>query len=248
MAIAWGRWKLFLLAGFVGSAALAVRWMAFFTPTPALQLWSVDWSRGGDPGDCPGSAVADFSRGTGHSIPHPGRNRGLPAVRSRLGTRLPHRGNFASRVVQCHRRSRDVCSVSDWAYFSFVTLTTVGYGDITPARPIARRYSDGEALTGQLYLAVLIARLVAMEVVSWQVEDEPKFGINNHINRRKNVEEEPCRSTDTRRLRLSCRSPRPVCATASGVFNSHGQRSGHQLLRRGSPLAEEADSLPPICS
>src|SRR5664280_1848751 len=44
VAIAWGRRKLFLLAGFVGSAALAVRWMAFFTPTPALQLWSDQWS------------------------------------------------------------------------------------------------------------------------------------------------------------------------------------------------------------
>src|ERR1035438_7350466 len=37
VAIAWGRRKLFLLAGFLGSAALAVRWMAWFTPTSALQ-------------------------------------------------------------------------------------------------------------------------------------------------------------------------------------------------------------------
>src|SRR5271157_6594711 len=44
VAIAWGRRKLFLLAGFVGSAALAVRWMAFFTPTPALQLWAAGWA------------------------------------------------------------------------------------------------------------------------------------------------------------------------------------------------------------
>jgi hypothetical protein len=44
--------------------------------------------------------------------------------------------------------------------FSFVTLTTVGYGDITPATPGARALCNFEALLGQLYLAVLIARLV----------------------------------------------------------------------------------------
>ena len=49
-------------------------------------------------------------------------------------------------------------NVSDFAYYSFVTLTTVGYGDITAVRPIARTLSIGEALAGQLYLAVLIAR------------------------------------------------------------------------------------------
>ncbi len=49
-----------------------------------------------------------------------------------------------------------------------MTLSTVGYGDITAVRPTARILSVGEALTGQLYLAVLIARLVAMEVIAWQ--------------------------------------------------------------------------------
>ena len=58
--------------------------------------------------------------------------------------------------------------MQDWAYYSFVTLTTLGYGDITPVRPIARNLAITEALTGQLYLAVMLARLVAMEVISWQ--------------------------------------------------------------------------------
>ncbi len=49
-------------------------------------------------------------------------------------------------------------------YFSFVTLTTVGYGDITPVAPIARSLAAGEALVGQLYPAILIARLVSMEI------------------------------------------------------------------------------------
>jgi voltage-gated potassium channel Kch len=55
----------------------------------------------------------------------------------------------------------------DWYYFSFVTLTTVGYGDLVPVSRVARSLATGEALTGQLYLAVLIARLVAAEVVAF---------------------------------------------------------------------------------
>ena len=54
--------------------------------------------------------------------------------------------------------------MSKLVYFSFVTLTTVGYGDITAAHPAARSLALLEALTGQLFLAVLIARLVSMEV------------------------------------------------------------------------------------
>jgi hypothetical protein len=50
------------------------------------------------------------------------------------------------------------------AYYSFVTLTTVGYGDITPVHPIARSLAMGEALCGQLYPAILIARLVSLEI------------------------------------------------------------------------------------
>ncbi len=47
-------------------------------------------------------------------------------------------------------------------YFSFVTLTTLGYGDITPVHPVARSLAVAEALTGQLYPAILLARLVSL--------------------------------------------------------------------------------------
>ena len=52
-----------------------------------------------------------------------------------------------------------------FAYFSFVTLTTVGYGDITPVHPVARVLAIGEALVGQLYPAVLIGRLVSLQII-----------------------------------------------------------------------------------
>lgn len=45
-------------------------------------------------------------------------------------------------------------------YFSFVTLTTLGYGDISPVAPLARSLAILEAITGPLFLAVLIAYLV----------------------------------------------------------------------------------------
>jgi len=47
-------------------------------------------------------------------------------------------------------------------YYSFVSLTTVGYGDITSVLPLARALSILEVLSGVLYLGVLVARLVSM--------------------------------------------------------------------------------------
>jgi voltage-gated potassium channel len=45
-------------------------------------------------------------------------------------------------------------------YFSFVTLTTLGYGDISPTAPIAEVWAILEAIVGQIYLVVLISGLV----------------------------------------------------------------------------------------
>lgn len=49
-------------------------------------------------------------------------------------------------------------------YFSFVTLTSVGYGDILPVHPYARGLANVEAVIGQLYPATLLARLVTLEL------------------------------------------------------------------------------------
>lgn len=50
---------------------------------------------------------------------------------------------------------------ADYLYFSFVTLTTVGYGDLTAAGGLGRALAVLEALVGQLYLVVIVALLVA---------------------------------------------------------------------------------------
>ncbi|ELS00248.1 ion channel [Gloeocapsa sp. PCC 73106] len=47
-------------------------------------------------------------------------------------------------------------------YFSFVTLTTVGYGDILPINPVVMSLANLEAIVGQLYPAIIIARLVSL--------------------------------------------------------------------------------------
>lgn len=52
-------------------------------------------------------------------------------------------------------------NVADYLYFSFVTLTTVGYGDLTASDGIGRAIAVVEALTGQLYLVTVVALVVS---------------------------------------------------------------------------------------
>jgi hypothetical protein len=49
-------------------------------------------------------------------------------------------------------------------YFSFTTLTSLGYGDIVPLHPLARSFANLEGVIGQLYPATLLARLVSLEI------------------------------------------------------------------------------------
>jgi voltage-gated potassium channel len=49
-------------------------------------------------------------------------------------------------------------------HFSFITLATVGYGDVTPTTPLARTLAWIEAIVGQFYLAVLVAGLVGLKI------------------------------------------------------------------------------------
>jgi len=56
----------------------------------------------------------------------------------------------------------DALALPAGVYFSFVTLATLGYGDIVPANSTARGIAILEAVAGQMYLAVLVARLVSL--------------------------------------------------------------------------------------
>jgi hypothetical protein len=61
----------------------------------------------------------------------------------------------------------------DSVYFSIITLTTIGYGDISPASGPARMLAMLEAVTGTMYMAVMVARLVAA-YSSEAIEEEVK--------------------------------------------------------------------------
>ena len=70
--------------------------------------------------------------------------------------------------------SEHVLTAFNAYYFSFITLCTVGYGDIVPVSHVARMLATVEAITGTLFMAVLIARLVALySTQSPKVADEP---------------------------------------------------------------------------
>jgi len=62
-------------------------------------------------------------------------------------------------------RNDYVDRISQLRYFSFTTLTTVGYGDIVPRSPAARTMTILEAVMGQFYLVALVGRLVGLHIV-----------------------------------------------------------------------------------
>jgi hypothetical protein len=62
------------------------------------------------------------------------------------------------------------------SYYSFITLATVGYGDVTPSTPLARTLAWIEAITGQFYLAILVAGLVGIKVTQ-AIKEQSSEGI-----------------------------------------------------------------------
>ena len=55
-----------------------------------------------------------------------------------------------------------ITRMSEFIYYSFTTLTTLGYGDISPRSPMARSLAILEAMTGVLFMALIIGMLVAI--------------------------------------------------------------------------------------
>jgi len=75
-------------------------------------------------------------------------------------------GAFAVSPAELTPAADDyVGRVQQFRYFSFVTLTTVGYGDVVARSQVARTMVVLEAIMGQIYLTVLVARLVGLHIV-----------------------------------------------------------------------------------
>ena len=72
-------------------------------------------------------------------------------------------GSFAYNVAQdpTHPNPNRMTGFTA-LYFSFITLSTVGYGDITPISPVARMLAMTEATVGLFYITILVARLVSL--------------------------------------------------------------------------------------
>jgi Ion channel len=78
----------------------------------------------------------------------------------------PHAFVFASSFAHIFENNAGAePQLMNFAYYSFATLTTTGFGDVTPALGISRAVSVLEAIAGQFFIAVLIARLVSLEIV-----------------------------------------------------------------------------------
>lgn len=78
-----------------------------------------------------------------------------------------------SLELRGHGTSGAAASMSLMLYYSFVTITTLGYGDVLPMTPVARLFAGAEALMGQLYLTVVVARLVGLHISHARHGPEP---------------------------------------------------------------------------
>jgi voltage-gated potassium channel len=63
-------------------------------------------------------------------------------------------------------------NMQEAVYYSFVTLTTLGYGEITPLMPLSRALAYTEAIAGQFYIAILVASLIGVRLAAMQKEDD----------------------------------------------------------------------------
>jgi hypothetical protein len=160
VALTWRKRVLFWFAVALGITTLAVRWACWFYPQlltvrEVLMLANILFLAG---------VLLNQVLAKGHVTIT--RIEGAIAVYLLLGIGWAHAYQIVFSVnphaflIQMVTPS----TVSEWLYFSFITLTTVGFGDIVPVARPARMLCVGEALTGQLYLAVLVARLVALQV------------------------------------------------------------------------------------
>ncbi len=154
--------RLFAPTVFISFAAIGIRWMAWWNPTHTLLLVSQITGFA--------SVVAVmivllwqvFRAGPVTST----RIQAAIAVYLALAFGWAHAYQIAALLDSGAFRiaANDLSGSIDWIAFSFGMLTTAGYEGVVPVHPVAHSLASSEAVTGQLYLTVLVARLVSMEV------------------------------------------------------------------------------------
>ena len=161
-AIAWGDRRLFVPTALVSLMAIAVRWATWWDPTTTLILWRVSTGLAAILAITTVLLWQVFRSGPVTGM----RVQGAIAAYLCLGYGWAHAYHVAALLNPDAFSSAgsDVSAISSWVNYSFGMLTTVGYTGIVPVHPLAHTLGSGEALTGQLYLAVLVARLVSMQI------------------------------------------------------------------------------------
>jgi hypothetical protein len=172
VAIGWGQRRLFVFSSCVATVALTIRWAAWYFRTDDFALLLEVVTLASVVLICLILLSQIFRTGIVTSA----RIQGAIAVYLLLGLGWAHCYQIADRLTPGSFQSSvgSHFTVVEWYYYSFATLTTLGYGDIVPIKAISRSLATGEALTGQLYLTVLIARLVALEVMAWKLDSKGK--------------------------------------------------------------------------
>jgi voltage-gated potassium channel len=93
-------------------------------------------------------------------------------IYSCIELRLP--GSFSSITANDYQ-----AQMHDFLYYSFVTLSTLGYGDVTPLNNFAKPWAIIESIIGQFYLAVILARLVGLQITARNFSHAKGAGTTN---------------------------------------------------------------------
>jgi hypothetical protein len=174
-AIAWGNRRVFVPTSLVVIVSIVLRWVRWWTPTKPLVLWSVSTGL---------VAIFAIAAVLLWQVFRPGpvtvmRVQGAIAAYLCIGAGWAHAYHVVALVDPgaFDAAASDVSAATSWINYSFGMLTTVGYAGIVPVHPLAHTLGSAEAVTGQLYLAVLVARLVSMQVsVAGKGADESSRG------------------------------------------------------------------------
>jgi hypothetical protein len=162
VVITWGNRRLFVLASLIATFAILLRWATWWKPTNTVILWSTS---AGLVALLMITAVLLWQ--VFRSGPVTGmRIQGAIAAYLCIGYSWAHAYHIAALLNPgaFNAAGSNVSLASTWVNYSFGMLTTIGYSGIVPVHPLAHTLGSTEALTGQLYLAVLVARLVSLQV------------------------------------------------------------------------------------
>jgi voltage-gated potassium channel len=172
VGLAWENRALFILASCIASIAIGAGWSALLTPTGVVELVDQVMAL---------TANVMISAILLWRVFQPGpitATRILGAISAYLGLALAwaHAYHLTDLLVpgSFNTAGNDASDVTSWINFSFGMLTTVGYEGIAAVRPAAHTLCSAETVTGQLYLTVLVARLVSMQISDAEKEARAK--------------------------------------------------------------------------